>query len=57
VDPSYLGRFIQDMYAVTPSAIHMIAGRYLTPDRMVLVVVGDRKALAPQLEEIGLVVD
>lgn len=57
VDPSYLGRFIQDMYGVTPSAIHMIAGRYLTPARMVLVVVGDRKALAPQLQEIGLVVD
>jgi zinc protease len=57
VDEGYLGRFIQDVYAVTPEAIQQIAGRYLTPARMVIVIVGDRKALAQQLEEIGEVVD
>jgi len=57
VNPTYLGRFIQDVYSVTPGAIQTIAGRYLTPDRMVIVIVGDRKALAQQLEEIGPVVD
>jgi predicted Zn-dependent peptidase len=57
VDEGYLGRFIQDVYAVTPDAIQQIAGRYLTPARMVIVIVGDRKALAQQLEEVGAVVD
>jgi predicted Zn-dependent peptidase len=57
VKPSYFGRFIPDLYAVTPADIQMIAGRYLTPARMVIVIVGDRKMLASQLEEIGMVVD
>ena len=57
LNPGYLGRFIQDVYAVTPDAIQQVAARYLTPSRMVIVIVGDRKTIAKQLEEIGAVVD
>jgi predicted Zn-dependent peptidase len=57
IDASYLGRFIQVVYAVTPTNIQQIAARYLTPTRAVIVIVGDRKAIASQLAEIGSVVD
>lgn len=54
---TFFGTFIQDVYRVSPDDIRQIAARYLTPDRMAIVVVGDRNALASQLEQIGRVVD
>ncbi|HUQ19995.1 MAG TPA: pitrilysin family protein [Gemmatimonadaceae bacterium] len=57
VSATYFGRIIPDLYAVTPGNIKQIAARYLTPARMVVVIVGDRKAIAQQLEEIGPVVE
>jgi predicted Zn-dependent peptidase len=55
VSPSYFGTFIQNLYKVTPGDIKTIAERYLRPDRMAIVVVGDRQVLLPQLEAIGRV--
>jgi predicted Zn-dependent peptidase len=55
VNTSYLATFIQNIYGVSPDAIRTMALRYLTPDRMTIVVVGDRKALLSQLEAIGRV--
>ena len=55
VSTSYLGTFIQNVYRVEPSDIRTIAERYLRPDRMAIVVVGDRKVLLPQLEAIARV--
>lgn len=57
VKPSVFGTFIQDFHRVSPDNIRQVAGRYLTPNRIAVVVVGDRKALLAQLEEIGRVVD
>jgi zinc protease len=57
VDPAYLGTLVQSVHAVTPENIQLIAARYLTPSRMTIVVVGDRKALVSQLEEVGQVID
>jgi predicted Zn-dependent peptidase len=55
VSTSYLGTFIQNIYKVGPGDIRAIAERYLRPDRMAIVVVGDRKVLLPQLEAIARV--
>lgn len=55
VATSYFGTFIQNLYKVGPANIRAIADRYLRPDRMAIVVVGDRKVLVPQLEAIGRV--
>ena len=55
VSTSYFGTFIQNLYKVEPRDIRAIADRYLRPDRMAIVVVGDRKVLLPQLEAIARV--
>jgi predicted Zn-dependent peptidase len=55
VNTAYLGTFIQNVYAVTPANIQLTAERYFRPDRMTIVVVGDRKTLLPQLEAIARV--
>jgi zinc protease len=54
---TFFGTFIQDVFRVSPDDIRQIAARYLTPARMAVVIVGDRNALASQLEQIGRVVD
>jgi len=55
VGTGYLGTFIQNVYAVTPAGIRVTADRYFRPDRMAIVVVGDRQTLQPQLEAIARV--
>jgi predicted Zn-dependent peptidase len=55
VGTSYLGTFIQNVHAVTPANIQAMADRYFRPDRMTIVVVGDRTTLLPQLEAIARV--
>jgi len=55
VSTSYFGTFIQNLYKVEPADIRSIAERYLRPDRMAIVVVGDRRILLSQLELIARV--
>jgi zinc protease len=55
VATSYLGTFIQNVYAVTPANVQAMADRYFRPERMTIVVVGDRTTLLPQLEAIARV--
>ena len=55
VSTSYFGTFIQNLYKIEPRDIRAVAERYLRPDRMAIVVVGDRKVLLPQLEAIARV--
>jgi predicted Zn-dependent peptidase len=57
VSATYLASLIQNIHGVSPQNIHQIASRYLVGNRMTVVVVGDRKALASQLEGIGQIVD
>ena len=57
VDNRYFGSFIQNVYGISPADVQRVASRYLTTDRMVIVVVGDRKVLLPQLQQLGRVVD
>jgi predicted Zn-dependent peptidase len=55
VSTSYFGSFIQNLYKVGPADIRAMAERYLRPDRMAIVVVGDRNVLLPQLEAFARV--
>ena len=55
VNTTYFATFIQNLYKVGPADISTIAERYLRPDRMAIVVVGDRKVLLPQLEQFARV--
>ena len=55
VGTSYLGTFIQNVYTVTPANVREMADRYFRPDRMTIVVVGDRTSLLRQLEAIARV--
>jgi len=49
LDDSYLSTYVQKVVAVTPAEVQRIAREYLQPDKMAIVVVGDRKTVAEQL--------
>ena len=49
LDDSYLTTYVQRVLAVTPADIQRVAREYLQPDKMPIVVVGDRKTVAEQL--------
>ena len=57
VDPGNLSMFIQRTHAVTPEDIRRVAATYFDPARMMVVVVGDRAVVAPQLVGIGRVIE
>lgn len=46
----YLEKRVQRIHAVTPDKIQEVADKYLDPDKMFLMVVGDEKVVAPQIE-------
>lgn len=48
----WLSTFVQRMYAVTPQQVSDAARRYLSLEKMSLVVVGDLKSVKPQLEMV-----
>jgi len=47
---SYLTDYVKRVLAVTPEQVRTIAQQHLSPERMTIVVVGDRKTVAPQVE-------
>lgn len=49
LDDTYLTTYVQRVLAVTPADIQRVAREYLQPDKMPIVVVGDRKTVAEQL--------
>ena len=46
---AYLANYVKRVMSVTPQEVSRVAREYLTPDRMTLVVVGDRKTVEPQV--------
>lgn len=50
---SYFNDFISKVNAVTLEDVNRVANKYLTPDKLAIVVVGDRKAVEPGLKELG----
>ena len=49
---SYFNDFIAKVNAVTLDDVNRVANKYLTPDKMAVVIVGDRKAIESGLKEI-----
>lgn len=49
---SYFNEFIPKVNAVTLEDVNRVANKYLTPDKMAILIVGDRKAIEPRLREI-----
>lgn len=45
----YLADYVKHVLAVTPADVQRMAQRYLKPEHMTLVVVGDKKTVDPQL--------
>lgn len=50
---SYFNSYIRNIQAVTGEDISRVANKYLTPDKMAILIVGDRKAIEPGLKELG----
>lgn len=49
---SYFNEYIQKIQAVTIDDINRVANKYLTPDKMAILIVGDKNAVEPKLKEI-----
>jgi zinc protease len=49
---TYFNSYIERVQAVTLEDINRVANRYLTPDRMAVVIVGDRKVIEQGLRSI-----
>lgn len=49
---SYFNDFITKINAVTVDDVNRVAKKYLDPDKMAIVIVGDRKVIEPGLKEI-----
>ncbi len=48
----YLQDYVKSVYEVTPEEISQMVKKYLTPENMVLVTVGDKEVLTPQLKAV-----
>ncbi len=46
--------YIADVTKVTANQVQQAAERYIQPDRMAVVIVGDRKAIEPGIAALGL---
>ncbi|MGH7566615.1 MAG: M16 family metallopeptidase [Gemmatimonadota bacterium] len=49
-----LDRFIDEIMAVTSDDVERVARRYLDPDRVAIIVVGDRAAIEPGIRALNL---
>jgi zinc protease len=50
---TYFNEYIQKINAVSLADVNRVANKYLTPDKMAIVVVGDRKVIEPGLKQLG----
>jgi predicted Zn-dependent peptidase len=48
----FLTRYVEHVYALTPANVSDMARRYIRPDAMTIVVVGDLKKIRPQLRQV-----
>jgi zinc protease len=51
---SYFNEYIRNINAVTMEDINRVANKYLTPDKMAILVVGDKAVVEPKLREIDV---
>jgi len=57
LDDRFLTSFVQNVLAVTPKDVQRIAQTYITPDKMTIIVVGDKAKVAEQISAFGEVVN
>ena len=57
VDAAYRARFVDLVRDIRPADIQRVARTYFEPRDLVIVVVGDRAAVAAQLASIGRITD
>jgi len=50
----YFAKYVQNIQAVTPADVQRVAQKYVQPDRVVVVVVGDLKAIEPGIRALNL---
>jgi predicted Zn-dependent peptidase len=53
----WLERYVERVHALTPQDVQRIARTYLDPERMTIVVVGDRTQIEEQLRPFGEIVE
>jgi zinc protease len=49
---SYFNDYIRNIQAVKIEDVNRVANKYLTPDKMAILIVGDRTVIEPKLKEI-----
>jgi zinc protease len=49
---TYFNDYIKNVQAVTIADVNRVANKYLTPDKMAILIVGDRAVIEPRLKEI-----
>ncbi len=49
---SYFNNYIESIQSVTAKDVDRVANKYLTPDKMAIVIVGDKSVIEPKLKEI-----
>jgi zinc protease len=52
--PNYLNTWVNRINSLTLPAVQAAAAKYLDPDHMVIVVMGDRAKIEPALRATGL---
>lgn len=50
----YFSKYVANIEAVTAADVQRVAQKYVVPDRVVIVVVGDRKAIEPGIRALNL---
>ncbi len=52
LDETFLRDKIKNIYKVTPDQVKEITKKYIDPDKMTLVIIGDKKKVQQQVEEV-----
>jgi zinc protease len=50
----YYANYAEEVRAVTPAQTIAVTKKYLTPQSLIVVAVGDRKAIEPELQKLNL---
>jgi zinc protease len=50
----YFAKYVQNIQAVTAADVQRVAQKYIRPDRLAVVVVGDQKVIEPGIRALNL---
>ena len=51
LDEAFLKNKVQNMFAVTPEKVQEMTQKYIRPENMTLIVVGDKQKIEDQIQE------